>query len=168
MRFKTKQELVHMDRTCVAKNIFGETRVSKTSNSRNLETEVSPWKRVRCNIFRSHYARGILKSPIILYWCWLTQSYFLAEFSNPVWQLDYIFSEKYPSSNKFLNADRIDELNQQLLNQTSHRFWKGYVFSRETNYQPAPYSRFNLYCAMRFVHVNDFNKCIGKYAVPGG
>lgn len=90
------------------------------------------------------------------------------EFSNPVWQLDYIFSEKYSSSNKFLNADRIDELNQQLINQTSHSFWKGYVFSRETNYQPMPYSRFNLYCAMRFVHLDDFNKCIGKYVVPGG
>lgn len=90
------------------------------------------------------------------------------EFSNPVWQLDYIFSQKYSSSNTFLNADRIDEINQQLINQTSHKFWKGYVFSRETNYQPMPYSRFHLYCAMRFVHLNDFNKCIGKYAVPGG
>lgn len=61
MCLETIQEFVHMDRTCVAKNIFGETRVSKTCNSRNLETEVSPWKRIRCNIFRSHYARGILK-----------------------------------------------------------------------------------------------------------
>lgn len=90
------------------------------------------------------------------------------EFSNPVWQLDYTFSEKYKSSNPFIDAERINELNQQLLNQTSNKFWKSYVFSRETNYQPMKYSRFTLYCAMRFVHFQSFQQCRKKYIVPGG
>ncbi|XP_068676058.1 sphingomyelinase phosphodiesterase D-like isoform X2 [Montipora foliosa] len=90
------------------------------------------------------------------------------EFSSPVWQLDYTFSKKYPSNNTFIDAERINKLNQQLLSQTSNKVWKGYVFSRETNYQPMPYNRFTLYCAMRFVHFQNFHVCIKKYNVPGG
>lgn len=93
---------------------------------------------------------------------------FISEFSNPIWQLDYTFSQKYPSENKFLDANRIYELNEELINQTSNKFWKGYVFSRETNYQPVPYSRFQLFCAMRLVYKEDFNRCIEQYNVPGG
>lgn len=90
------------------------------------------------------------------------------EFSYPVWQLDYVFSKKYPSENLFIDTERIYELNQQLLNLTSNVFWKGYVFSRETNYQPLPYNRFTLYCAMKFVRLQNFQECIKKYKVPGG
>ena len=91
-----------------------------------------------------------------------------SEFSNPVWQVDYTFSKKYPSDNTLINAERIYELNEQLINQTSNTFWKGYAFSRETNYQPMPYNRFKLYCGMRFVDFQNFQKCTQKYSVPGG
>lgn len=90
------------------------------------------------------------------------------EFASPIWQLDYTFSQKYPSQSELLDADRINELNEQLINQTSNKVWKGYAFSRETNYQPEPYSRFQLYCGMRFVHKEDFQRCIEEYNVPGG
>jgi len=93
---------------------------------------------------------------------------FLSEFSNPVWQVDYTFSKKYPSNNAFINAERIYELNEQLINQTSNKFWRGYAFSRETGYQPMPYSRFTLYCAMRYVRLRNFQECVKKYNVPGG
>lgn len=90
------------------------------------------------------------------------------QFSNPVWQVDYTFSKKYPSDNTLINAERIYELNEQLINQTSDTFWNGYAFSRETNYQPMPYNRFTLYCGMRFVDFQNFQKCTQKYSVPGG
>ena len=60
---------------------------------------------------------------------------FLAEFSNPVWKFDYTFSRKYPSRNKFINADRIDELNQQLISQTDGTYWKAYIPSITANYK---------------------------------
>ena len=91
-----------------------------------------------------------------------------SEFSNPVWQVDYTFSKKYPSKNTLIDAERIYELNEQLINQTSDTFWNGYAFSRETNYQPMPYNRFTLYCGMRFVDFQNFQKCTQKYSVPGG
>ena len=63
-----------MDRTCVSKNISDETRVWKTSNNKNLETEVSPWKRIKSvNVFFlfTIRRRNLKKqqSPIILYLC---------------------------------------------------------------------------------------------------
>lgn len=167
MCFETIQELVHMDRTCVAKNIFGETRVSKTSNSRNLETEVSPWKRVRCNIFRSHYARGILKSPIILYWCWLNPIFWQNSRTQYGSWITFSVKSTRQATNFSMRTELTSWINSYSTKQATDS-GRDTCFSRETNYQPAPYSRFNLYCAMRFVHVNDFNKCIGKYAVPGG
>ena len=86
----------------------------------------------------------------------------------PVWQTDYTFSKKYPSSNKFLHADRINELNQELLNNRNGVFWKAYVFSRQVNYWPEYHPRGILYCAMRYVFKQDYEKCILKFHFSGG
>ncbi|KAL9951354.1 hypothetical protein ACROYT_G044005 [Oculina patagonica] len=83
-------------------------------------------------------------------------------FSIPVWQTDYTFSKKYPSSNKFLNADRIDELNQELLNNRNDVIWKAYAFSRQVNFWPDYHPRAVLYCAMRYVFKQDYEKCLLK------
>ncbi|KAL9951390.1 hypothetical protein ACROYT_G044044 [Oculina patagonica] len=83
-------------------------------------------------------------------------------FSVPVWQTDYIFSKKYPSANKFLDADRIDELNRGLLNNRNDVFWKAYAFSRQVNFWPDRHPRAVLYCAMRYVFKQDYEKCLLK------
>ncbi|XP_031551912.1 acid sphingomyelinase-like phosphodiesterase 3a isoform X2 [Actinia tenebrosa] len=90
------------------------------------------------------------------------------EFNATNWQFSYRFSEHYPSSIPYINADRIYELNQGLLNTTSDKIWLNYIFSRTVNYQPGTYSRFQLYCAMRYVFNEGYQKCISKYNVPGG
>ena len=91
------------------------------------------------------------------------------EFSNPVFQLDYHFGQKYPSTNNgVIDGQRIYELTQQLINQTSNAFWDGYITSRATHYQPDPYSRFQLYCAVREVFAENYEKCKNEYKVPGG
>ena len=94
----------------------------------------------------------------------------LVEFSNPVWKFDYTFSKKYPSRNKYIDADRIDELNQQLINisQTDGTYWNAYILSRTVNYQTGPYNRLLLYCIMRYVSEEDFQECHEKFKVPGG
>lgn len=76
--------------------------------------------------------------------------------------MDYTFSNKYPSTNKFLNADRIDELNQELLNNGHSLFWKAYALSRQVNFWPDYYPRAILYCAMRYVFKQDYEQCILK------
>jgi len=93
---------------------------------------------------------------------------FLVEFSNPVWKFDYTFSRKYPSRNKFINADRIDELNQELISQTDGTYWKAYIPSTTANYQTGSYDRLPLYCIMRYVFEEDFKKCHEKFKVLGG
>jgi len=92
----------------------------------------------------------------------------LAEFSNPVWQFDYTFSKKYPSKNKLIDANRVDELNQQLISQTDGSYWNGYIRGTTANYQPGYYNRFPLYCIMRYAFEEDFKKCHEKFKVPGG
>ena len=92
----------------------------------------------------------------------------LVEFSNPVWKFHYTFSKKYPSRNRFINADRIDELNQQLISQTDGTYWNAYMPSTTVNYQTGWYDRFPLYCIMRYVFEEDFKKCHEKFKVPGG
>ncbi|KAK3709034.1 hypothetical protein QZH41_014913, partial [Actinostola sp. cb2023] len=90
------------------------------------------------------------------------------EFNSTRWQLAYRFSERYPSSNPYIDAERIYELNQGLLNTTSDTTWLSYVFARTLYYQPSPYSRFALYCAMRYVFDQDYKACVQRYLVPGG
>ena len=90
------------------------------------------------------------------------------EFSNPVWQFDYTFSRKYLSRNRFIDANRIDELNQRLICPTNSRYWNGYIRSRTVNYQPGLNDRFPLYCVMRYVFEEDFKKYHEKFKVPGG
>ncbi|XP_048579257.1 sphingomyelinase phosphodiesterase D isoform X2 [Nematostella vectensis] len=90
------------------------------------------------------------------------------EFNAPNWQLDYRFSEHYPSANKYINTDRILELNQNLINQSHENAWATYVFSRAVRYQASSYSRFGLYCAMRHVIKSEYDKCRSNYKVPGG
>ncbi|KAK3709033.1 hypothetical protein QZH41_014912, partial [Actinostola sp. cb2023] len=90
------------------------------------------------------------------------------EFNSTRWQLAYRFSERYPSSNPYIDAERIYELNQGLLNTTSDKTWLSYVFARTLYYQPSPYSRFALYCAMRYVFDQDYKACVQRYPVPGG
>lgn len=90
------------------------------------------------------------------------------EFNATNWQFSYRFSDHYPSSNPYINADRIYELNQALLNTTSDKTWLNYIFSRAVNYQPGTYSRFQLYCAMRYMFDEGYKKCISEYNVPGG
>lgn len=92
----------------------------------------------------------------------------VTEFSNPVWKFDYTFSRKYPSRNKFINADRIDELNQELISQTDGTYWKAYIPSTTANYQTGSYDRLPLYCIMRYVFEEDFKKCHEKFKVLGG
>jgi len=93
---------------------------------------------------------------------------FLVAFSNPVWKFDYTFSRKYPSRNKFINADRIDKLNQELISQTDGTYWKTYIQSTTANYQTGSYDRLPLYCIMRYVFEEDFKKCHEKFKVLGG
>ena len=90
------------------------------------------------------------------------------EFSNPVWQFDYTFSRKYPSKNKVIDANRIDELNRKLISQTDSKYWNGYIRSTTVNYQGGFYDRFPRYCVMRYVFEEDFKKCHEKFKVPGG
>lgn len=90
------------------------------------------------------------------------------EFSNPVWQFDYTFSKKFPSKRKVIDADRINELNQQLISQTDGRFWNSYIKGTTANYQTGQYDRFPLYCVMRYVFKEDFEKCREKLKILGG
>ncbi|XP_015775401.1 PREDICTED: acid sphingomyelinase-like phosphodiesterase 3a [Acropora digitifera] len=90
------------------------------------------------------------------------------EFLNPVWQFDYTFSKKFPSKRKVIDAERIDELNQQLISQTDGRFWNSYIKGTTANYQTGRYDRFPLYCVMRYVFKEDFEKCREKLKVLGG
>jgi len=93
---------------------------------------------------------------------------FLVEFTNPVWKFDYTFSKKYPSRKKFINAGRIDELNQKLTSQTDGTYWKAYIPSTTANYQTGSYDRLPIYCIMRYVFEEDFKKCFEKFKVLGG
>lgn len=100
----------------------------------------------------------------------LINSNFL-EFNNPVWQLDYRFSTKYRSKgveDKVINAMRIKDLGDNLINQTNDDIFTGFINSRQVRYQPDPFSRFIYYCAVRFSSLEDFNVCQKKYNVPGG
>ena len=90
------------------------------------------------------------------------------EFSNRVRKFDYTFSKQYPSRNRLINADRIDELNQQLISQTDGTYWNAYMPSTTAHYQPGSYDRLPLYCIMRYVFEVDFKKCHEKFKVPGG
>ncbi|EDO46874.1 predicted protein [Nematostella vectensis] len=90
------------------------------------------------------------------------------QFQSAQWQLDYRFSERYPSTSEQIDATRLNELNQNLLNQTSKEAWVRYAFGRAVNYQTSSYSRFNLYCCMRFVEKAEYEACTTKYYVPGG
>lgn len=99
---------------------------------------------------------------------YITLEFFSAEFSNPAWQFDYTFSKKFPSKRKVIDADRIDELNQQLISQTDGRFWNSYIKGTTANYQTGQYDRFPLYCVMRHVFKEDFEKCCEKFKVLGG
>lgn len=81
--------------------------------------------------------------------------------STPVWRLDYTFSKKYPLfANKSIDADGIYKLTEALINNENDMFWKAYAFSRQVNYWPDYYPRAVLYCSMRYVFKNDYEKCL--------
>lgn len=61
----------------------------------------------------------------------------LAEFSNPVWKFDYTFSKRYPSKNKLINANRIDELSQKLISQTDAQYWMAISWAQQLTTFPA-------------------------------
>ena len=88
-----------------------------------------------------------------------------------MWQQDYRFSTKYPSEgerDKVINGARIKNLNDNLLNKTSNEIYTGCANSRNVRYQPGSYSRFVLYCAMRYIREDDFEECHEMFKVPGG
>ncbi|XP_073228065.1 cyclic GMP-AMP phosphodiesterase SMPDL3A-like [Porites lutea] len=87
------------------------------------------------------------------------------EFSNPVWKFDYTFSKRYPSKNKLINANRIDELSQKLISQTDAQYWNGYFMGTTVNYFPSHYDRFGLYCIVRYVLEEDFHRCYNNFKV---
>ena len=76
-------------------------------------------------------------------------------------------SKKYPSKSKLINADRIDELNQQLINQTDGQYRKGYIQGFTVNFNPGKYYRFALYYIMTSVY-EDFQNCFKKFKVRCG
>lgn len=76
-------------------------------------------------------------------------------------------SKKYPSKSKLINADRIDELNQQLIIQTDGHYRKGYIQGFTVNFNPGKYDRFALYCIMRSVY-EDFKNSFEKFKVRWG
>ena len=93
------------------------------------------------------------------------------EFDNPVWQLDYKFSAKYPSKgveDTVINAMRMKSLSDNFINQTSDDVFTGFINSRQVRYQPDPFSRFVYYCAVRYFSQEDFNECHKNHVVPGG
>ena len=93
------------------------------------------------------------------------------EFNNPVWQLDYTFSARYPPSgndDQVINGKRIKILSDNLINQANDSFFNGYISSRQVRYQPDPYDRFKYYCAVAYYSQDDFDACRKKYLVPGG
>lgn len=92
----------------------------------------------------------------------------VTEFAHPVWKSDSTFSRKYPSKNKLIDADRINELNRKLISQTEGRYWNEYMPSTTSHYQLGSYDRLALYCVMRYVFEEDFKKCLEKFKVPGG
>lgn len=87
---------------------------------------------------------------------WFHKFFFLwflqRHFSIPTCWMDYTFSKKYPSTNKFLDVDRIDRLNKALLSNRTDMVWR--PMHSQVNYWPDYYPRAVLYCAMRYV----FNK----------
>lgn len=92
-------------------------------------------------------------------------------FDNPVWQIDYKFSSRYPPTSrrdKVINGKRIKHLSDNLINQAKDSFFTGFIGSRQVRYQPDPYSRFQLYCAVTYYRKEDFDACKKKYLVPGG
>ena len=74
--------------------------------------------------------------------------------------MDYTFSKKYPSTNKFLDVDRIDRLNKALLSIGTDVVWR--VMHCQVNYWPDYYPRAVLYCAMRYVFKQDYDECLLK------
>ena len=93
------------------------------------------------------------------------------EFRNPVWQLDYKFSSRYPpngSDDQVINGKRIKHLSANLINQYDDSFFTGFISSRQVRYQPDPYSRLKYYCAVTYYRQEDFDACQKKYLVPGG
>ena len=102
---------------------------------------------------------------------WYMNLVMATEFKNPVWQLDYKFSSRYPPSgndDQVINGKRIKNLSDNLINQTDDSFFNGYINSRQVRYQPDPFSRFRLYCAVSHYDQADFDLCQKKYFVPGG
>ena len=104
------------------------------------------------------------KHAFISFFNFCKKKYFLV-FSIPTWQMDYTFSQKYPSTDmtdKFIDAARIDRLNKALLSNRDDVVWKAYAFSRQVNYWPDYYPRAVLYCAMRYVFKQDYDECLLK------
>ena len=94
---------------------------------------------------------------------------FFSVSSTPVWRLDYTFSKKYPLfANKSIDADRIYKLTEALINNENDMFWKAYAFSRQVNYWPDYYPRAVLYCSMRYVFKNDYEKCLLRMHFEAG
>ncbi|XP_028412957.1 sphingomyelinase phosphodiesterase D-like isoform X2 [Dendronephthya gigantea] len=95
----------------------------------------------------------------------------ITEFNNPIWQLDYKFSTRYPPTgddDKVINGKRIKHLSDNLISQTNDSFFIGFISSRQVRYQPDSFSRFKYYCAVTYYSQKDYDACNTKYPVQGG
>ena len=90
------------------------------------------------------------------------------EMNNPVWQLDYKFSSRYPPSgndDQVINGKRIKNLSANLINPSDDSYFNGYISSRQVRYQPHDsYSRSAYYCAITCIRRKEFNVCRKKYS----
>ena len=87
---------------------------------------------------------------------------FLQHFLTQYGSLITNSSKKYPSKSKLITADRIDEINQQLISQTDGQYRKGYIQGFTVNFNPGKYDHFALHCTTRSVY-EDFTTTRSVY-----
>ena len=67
-----------------------------------------------------------------------------------------------------INGKRIMRLNENLIDIQNNKFWIDYFASHTVHHQPDnPVSRFVLYCGMRHMLKDDFEKCHKEFKVTG-
>lgn len=96
-----------------------------------------------------------------------------SETKSPVWLHDYSYGEKYlsnvPSEIRAITGSYVAKITEKMIDaKDQNRVWQSYIQHRQVNYQPIPYSRYILYCAMKHAAKIDFDGCVKGHPVTGG
>ncbi|XP_028413417.1 acid sphingomyelinase-like phosphodiesterase 3a [Dendronephthya gigantea] len=94
------------------------------------------------------------------------QYYLNIDIKNPVWQLDYKFSTRYPPTgddDKVINGKRIKHLSDNLISERDYSFFNSFISSRQVRHKPDSYSRSLFYCAITCIRKKEFDACRKKY-----